>query len=102
MDSLQPIRSFQEDMFTLIEKYLDSSQAQRDFCLENKISFAKFTYWLTKYRKTRKTSGFIPLNFTTPNIIGDTRIELPNGVTIFFNGSVNTVFIGELISKAVK
>lgn len=102
MDSLQPIRSLQEDMFPLIEKYLDSSQTQKDFCLGNDINPPKFTYWLNKYRKTQKSSGFIPLNFKHPNIIGDTRIELPNGIAIFFNGSANTAFIGELISKAME
>ncbi len=100
MESNNTIRSSREEMFALIEKYFDSSQPQKQFCIDNTITLSKFTYWLKKYRNDQKGAGFIPLNFSQAHIIGETRIELPNGIIITFNASANTTFIGELIMKA--
>lgn len=103
MNSIQSTnRNLQDELFTLIESYLAGSQKQKPFCQQNDISFAKFGYWLKKYRKAHAPSRFIPLTLTDQKLYGDTRIELPGGVNIIFNSSGNSAFITELISKAVE
>ncbi len=37
MESNNTIRSSREEMFALIEKYLDSSQSRKQFCIDNTI-----------------------------------------------------------------
>ena len=102
MNSIQPTPNLQDEMFLLIEAYLNGGKPQKHFCSENNISFGKFTYWLIKYRKSHDYTGFIPLTLTGQNIHGDTRIELPGGVNIVFNRSGNSAFITDLISKAME
>lgn len=102
MDSANPAGVLREDMFALVEKYLNGSQTQTDFCRDYNLSLSKFAYWLKKYRESQKAPGFIPLKFKQPSIMGDTRIELPNGIAIIFNGSINTAFIAELIHRAIE
>ena len=101
MSTNQSHADLRSKMFSKIENYLASGQTQKQFCQENNLSFAKFTYWLKKYRDEKsQSSGFIPLKVSNQKIHGDCRIELPNGVNVILNGSGNKELISGLISQA--
>ncbi len=50
-----------EDMFPLIEQYLDSGQKQDDFCQTHDLPKSVLAYWLARYRAVpdSSTEGFV-------------------------------------------
>jgi hypothetical protein len=85
-------------MFDLIESYLQSGQSQKQFCFENNLSYSKFIYWLKKYRSSRRFSQeFIPLNFDS--LSGQSCIiELPTGIKLQINQPLNPKAISDIIA----
>lgn len=39
-----------EEMYPLIERYLNDQQTQKAFCREHDLSLCRLNYWLAKYR----------------------------------------------------
>ena len=50
-----------KQMYSLVEKWQNSSSLKKEFCLENNVNLGTFNYWLNKYRKN-KSSEFIEIN----------------------------------------
>ncbi len=80
-------------MFPLMELYEDSEMTQKQFCVEMDLVPHTFTYWLTKYRKskqpTKKTvvaGKFVELEVEAPKTKGEAvrhmRISYPDGTLI--------------------
>lgn len=40
-----------EEMYPLIERYLNGQQTQKAFCREHALSLSRLNYWLAKYRR---------------------------------------------------
>ena len=49
----------QSQMYSLVEKWQNSSSSKTKFCLENNLNIGIFNYWLKKY--TNKSKGFIEI-----------------------------------------
>ena len=84
-------------MFSLIEKWQQGNQTQKDFCQEHDIKLATFHYWQKKYRNQnpKDLSGFIPMVISS----SDSRtveIRYPNGVIVQLPGR-DLKFLLELI-----
>ncbi len=81
-------------MYPMMELYEESQMTQKQFCLEMDIVPHTFTYWLSKYRKSKKRSSpasdskneFIELAVaSTPsssNLARFMRITYPDGTKI--------------------
>lgn len=71
-------------MIRLVKQWQESGLSQREFAINNNLSFYQFKYWIYKCRKNEvpkeSESAFIKLNdFTgTSNI----SIRYPNGVEV--------------------
>ena len=52
-----------QEMYPLVERYLQGHLTQKAFCREHGISTSRLNYWLTKYRKeaTQKSEAFIEI-----------------------------------------
>ena len=52
-----------QEMYPLVECYLQGHQTQKAFCRAHGISTSKLNYWLAKYRKeaTHKPEAFIEI-----------------------------------------
>ena len=50
----------QTQMYSLVEKWQNSSSSKKEICLEHKVKVCTFNYWLKKYLKN-KSSEFIEL-----------------------------------------
>ena len=91
----------QEQMFTIIEAYLSGAETQKQICQTYNISLSKFAYWLRKYRQNSSyTDSFLPISVKGAKPSVNTRIELPNGVNIVLNGSVES--LSHLIQNLVE
>jgi len=54
----------QDQMFSLIEKYLASNETQKRFCEQESLKKATFKYWLKKYRdrdQSKANRSFVAL-----------------------------------------
>ena len=62
----------QEEMFTLLDQQLKSGLSQLQFCQNQQISIATFSYWRKKYlmeKQPTPTNQFIPIEIQLPNQI---------------------------------
>jgi len=80
-----------ENMFPLIEQYLDSGQKQDDFCQAHDLPKSVFAYWLARYRAAAdsSTEGFVEVvpperGTATAGI----ELEYPNGLKIRLPGEI--------------
>ncbi len=74
----------------ILSAYLRSGLSQERFCSENRVPFSSFHRWLSKSRKTEKTTlpAIIPVG-SVPNSISPIEIEMPGGHIIRLHSSVN-------------
>lgn len=82
-----------QQMYAVIEKYLNSDVPQKVFCQAENIAHSTFTYWLQKYRNKKKKeiqpADFIPLKINPEaeqDSAGWCKIEFPNGIVIRIGG----------------
>jgi len=70
-------------MFSLIEKWQQSDQTQKDFCRGHDVKLATFHYWQKKYRNQNQKdiSGFIPMEISSSDV-RTVEIRYPNGVIL--------------------
>ena len=74
-----------EDMFPLIEQYLDSGQKQAEFCQAHDLPKSVFAYWLARYRAVpaSSTEGFVEVvRAERGTAATGIELEYPNGVKI--------------------
>lgn len=102
----------QEHMFAIVEQYLQSNQAQREFCRSISIPLSTLQYWHKKYRlaksklssppSTTAKPSFIPMSISVPSLISGSLhpgviIRYPNGVMVRIHGAPDTRQILELV-----
>ncbi len=78
-----------EKMFELVEECLQSGKSQKEYSQEAGIGYAKFNYWVCKYRKQQEPSpgaGFIKVDATPVGGTGELEIIYPNGVRLKAGG----------------
>jgi hypothetical protein len=96
-------------MHQLIEKYLASALTQNEFCLQENLFKSTFTHWLRHYRKYQNFvqsdqashQSFIPIKIKTAKRSIQSHstcvIELPNGINIKLEGTIDYNFLVNLI-----
>lgn len=79
----------EEKMFELVEDCLGSGKTQKEYSQEAGIGYAKFNYWVCKYRKQQEPSagaGFIKVDTLPVGEPGELEILYPNGVRLKTSG----------------
>ncbi|WP_224996876.1 IS66 family insertion sequence element accessory protein TnpB [Cesiribacter sp. SM1] len=77
-----------EKMFKLVEDCLRSGKTQKQYSQEVGIGYARFNYWVCRYRKQQQpmtSAGFIKVD-TLP-VSEDLEICYPNGVRLKAQGA---------------
>jgi len=75
-----------EEMYSLLDEQVESGLSQVQFCQNQQISIATFSYWRKKYlmeKQPKSTNQFIPIQIKTPPInIAPIEIQLPNQIIL--------------------
>lgn len=72
-------------MYEMVEDCLRSGKSQKEYSQEAGIGYAKFNYWVCKYRKQQDLSpgaGFIKVDTLPVGGPGELEILYPNGVRL--------------------
>jgi len=73
-------------MYSLLDEQVESGLSQVQFCQNQQISIATFSYWRKKYlmeKQPKSTNQFIPIQIKTPPInIAPIEIQLPNQIIL--------------------
>lgn len=72
-------------MYQLVEECLHSGKTQKEYCQQAGISYAKFNYWMCRYRKQHQlkpTAGFIKVDTLPISEQQNLEIFYPNGVRL--------------------
>ena len=72
----------EKDMFDLISRWEDSDEGRTTFCNAHGVTLSTFSYWRTKYRKSKKamsSKGFVELK---PTLSMGLEVVYPNGVIV--------------------
>jgi hypothetical protein len=80
----------------MIEKFIESDQSPKQFCLQEEVNYATFQYWLKRYREQSTSvkkkqpleTGFVPLTFSSSEVSGYRHrytVEYRNGVVLHIN-----------------
>jgi hypothetical protein len=91
--------SKRDEMFSLIQKWKDSSLSQKRFCKEHGQNLGTFLYWIKKYRtqtSVERSPTFIPVQFLHQNV--QLNIRYPNGVVIEIPSTTPVETLKTLIS----
>lgn len=82
--------NLEEEMYQLVEDYQNSGKTQKEYSREAKIGYAKFNYWVCKYRALHPTPapGFIKIEALQDNQQPqDLEVLYPNGVKLKITGA---------------
>jgi transposase-like protein len=87
-----------EKMFELVEEYQRSGKTQKQYSEQIGIGYAKFNYWVCKYRDHQSgvATGFVKVEAFPSSQQQDMEICYPNGVRIKAQG-VDLSLISQLI-----
>jgi hypothetical protein len=94
--------------FGMIEKFIESDQSPKQFCLQEEVHYGTFQYWLKRYRnqstsvekKQPPKTGFVPLTFSSSGVSGDSHrytIEYRNGVVLHIRQPIELPLLIQLI-----
>ena len=89
-----------QQMYPLVERYLEGHKTQKAFCAEHGISTSILCYWLAKYRQeaTEEPGAFIEI---TPSAAPEDQalLELvyPNGVRLRLFAPVQAAYLVSLL-----
>jgi transposase-like protein len=89
----------EEKMFEIVEECLRSGKTQKEYSQEAGIGYAKFNYWVCKYRKQQQPSsgaGFIKIGTFPTGEPQEIEVLYPNGVRLKVGGA-NLSLISQLI-----
>ena len=100
----------QEEMYMAIDLWKESDLSQKNYCIENNLSFNTFKYWLKRYKTDRQSKkpgaskSFIPVHVPqaiTTNLQetanGIISISYPNGVVVNCSGTTGIEQLKALI-----
>ena len=84
----------QTKMYSLVEKWQNTSSSKKEFCLENNVNIGIFSYWLKKYKNIK------PLEFLEIKAESNEQDSNPN-VSVKFNfaGNISAEVPAELAIK---
>lgn len=88
-----------EEMFPLVEQYLQGRQSLKAFCAEHAISASQLYYWRRKYRKQPQGEAFIRL---APPAAGERavlEIVYPGGVRLRLFAPVSPAWLTSLLQR---
>ena len=89
--------SKREKMFSMIDEYLGSGIAMREFTHAKGIKLSTFTYWVRKRKKAERSPGnFLTVSAAPADYPGTLEIVYPNGVRII-TGSESIVQLRQLV-----
>jgi transposase-like protein len=74
-----------EKMFELVEEYQRSGKTQKQYSEQIGIGYAKFNYWVCKYRdhhQLQPAGGFVSVEAYAANQQQNLEICYPNGVKL--------------------
>lgn len=96
MESREQVRDRQ---FAMIASWQQSGQSQKQFCLQNNISYHVFHYWYKVYRNPGSASigSFVGLNIE-PQLQANVEVHLTDGKRIAFHQPVSVDFLKALIA----
>jgi len=96
----QPRKTAQQ-MFPLVETYLQGHKTQKAFCAEHNISTSRLCYWLAKYRRatTEQPGAFIEI--TPPRPAAEAallEVVYPHGVRLRLFAPAEPAYLERLIA----
>lgn len=75
-----------QEMFDFVEQWQRSGETQRSWCSMHGVEYAKFHYWLRKYRASEADglSGFVDLVAPAPSApsVCTLEIHFPSGAVV--------------------
>ena len=107
---MQSSEETQQQMFSMIESWQQSSLNQKAWCEQHSISYHVFHYWYKKYKDIQlsenKKAGFIALQIQPsvaaasqiPSAGVHTELVLPDGRRLLFHQPVSADYLKTLIS----
>lgn len=96
MESRQQIR---EHHLSMIAAWRQSGQSQKQFCLQNNISYHVFHYWYKVYRSEQAVAdgSFVTVKVSPP-VQANVELHLTDGRRIVFHQPVSADFLKALIA----
>ena len=92
-----------EEMFPVIERFLESGQTQKTFCAECGLPLSVFFYWLTKYRRqlTGASGSFIEIRpDPVPAEMAHVEVLYANGTRVRLFSAVTPSYVTSLVTEA--
>jgi hypothetical protein len=86
-----------------VDTWQVSGQSQQAFCKANELNYARFVYWLRKFRRqgevaaARRPTGFVPVVAASSS--NSLSVHLPNGVELRGITSQNLVLVEQLLAR---
>lgn len=76
-----------EEMFPLVEAYLDRTETKQAFCARHDVPESVLTYWLKKYQRYQRqeTAGFVEITPPGPS-------EAPAFMEVVYRGGTRLRF----------
>ena len=92
-----------QEMFPLIERYLQGTMTQKAFCVEHDISLPQLTYWRAKYRReaAHKPEAFIEIRPEQPQERAVMEVVYPHGVRLRLFVPVAPSYLAPLLQAEV-
>lgn len=90
--------NLEEEMYQLVEDYQSSGKTQKEYSREAGIGYAKFNYWVCKYRMQHQSSatGFVQIEGLSGRQEQYLEVLYPNGVKVKVTG-VDLSLLSQLI-----
>jgi len=94
----QPLRT-SEEMYPLIESFLESGETVREFSQSHDQPFSVFTYWLSKYRREKAAaSAFVEISPVAQGAMPVVELVCPNGIRLRFFSPVSPSYLASVLS----
>lgn len=94
-------RKSADEMFPLVEQYLDGDLSRKAFCDKHGLSLAVLNYWIARYRreKTRQPGAFQEIT-PAPSSLDQALIEIiyPHGVRLRLFAPVEPAYLDRLLA----
>jgi len=93
----------QQQMFSMINEWQQSSLTQKAFCEQHTMHYHVFHYWYKRYRDaqaTDKEPGFLSLKIkpSSDSAAPHTELLLPDGKRLLFHQPVSSDYLKAIIS----
>jgi hypothetical protein len=88
-----------EEMYPIVESYLERDQTQKAFCAERGLPLSVMTYWVAKYRREHRveTEAFVEIGGTGAAERPLMEVVYPRGVRLRFFAPVAPAYLELLL-----